>query len=173
MTFISLHVTDDGENGNGDWTLNFDVNGVGTSNVFPDDAIDDGQNLDYRIDKFVDVPIDQFTTGLTVRVTGLERDSFLNGADDPLTVAEKTFSPAENFGIGGVHTLLSGADGRQSGWLLRAPSSDRVSKSHDFSCIARHSAAGRWLATSRERDRKRVARNLPPLPDDDASSHGS
>ena len=172
MTFISLHVTDDGENGNGDWTLNFDVNGVGTSNVFPDDAIDDGQNLDYRIDKFVDVPIDQFTTGLTVRVTGLERDSFLNGADDPLTVAEKTFSPAENFGIGGVHTLLSGQTaGNQVGYYeLRVRIECLSLTTSAVSLGTLRQAAGWRLARENQ---KRVARNLPPLPDDDASSDGS
>jgi hypothetical protein len=71
VTFISLRVTDDGERGDGDWTLNFDVNGIFNSHVFPDDAIDDGQNLDYRIDKFVDAPIDPFTTDLTVRKRSL------------------------------------------------------------------------------------------------------
>jgi hypothetical protein len=167
VTFISLHVTDDGERGDGDWTLNFDVNGIFNSHVFPDDAIDDGQNLDYRIDKFVDAPIDPFTTDLTVRITGLERDGGLNFGDDPLTIAERTFPRSDNFGAGRVHTLTSGPTaGDQVGDYEVRIRIDCLNLTTSVVSLATLRQAALW-GLERE-NRKRARYGLPPLPKDDA-----
>ncbi|CAK0776287.1 hypothetical protein CCP3SC1_820007 [Gammaproteobacteria bacterium] len=108
VSFVSLTVSDDGDNGNGDWTLQFDVNGLVASYAFPDDAIDDTLNIAYPINQEIIVPIDALTPQLDIRITGVERDGGFNGADDSLVTAERTFGSAENFGIGGVYDITSG-----------------------------------------------------------------
>ena len=171
VNFISLRVTDDGENGDGDWTLYFDVNGVLDSHVFADDSIDDGQNLDYQINEFVDAPIDRFTTELTVRVTGLERDSGLNGGDDPLAVAERTFSRSVNFGIGRVHTIPSNPPaGDQVGDYEVRIRIDCLNLTTSVVSLTTLRQAASWRL-ERE-NRKRARYNLPPLPTDDAALLG-
>jgi hypothetical protein len=171
VTFISLHVTDDGETGDGDWTLYFDVNGVFNSHEFADDSIDDGQNLDYQINVFVDVPIDPFTTDLTVRVTGLERDSGVNGGDDPLTVAERTFPRSDNFGIGRVHTIPSNPpEGDQIGDYQVRVRIDCLNLTTSVVSLTTLRQAASWRL-ERE-NRKRARYNLPPLPTDDAALLG-
>ena len=168
VTFISLHVTDDGENGDGDWTLNFDVNGEFNSHVFADDSIDDGQNLDYRINKFVDVSIDPFTTDLTVRISGLERDSGLNGGDDPLAIAERTFPRSDNFGIGRVHTIPSNPTaGDQVGDYEVRIRIDCLNLTTSVVSLATLRQAALWRLERENTKRERY--NLPPLPSDDAA----
>lgn len=110
VDFVTLRVTDDAETGAGDWTLVLEANGIQEIKEYPDDFIDDDDGIPYDIGVSVNVPIDQFTTELRVKVSGYERDSGFNGENDILPIAQRAWSAAQNFGIGQTFDISANND---------------------------------------------------------------
>lgn len=100
VDFLNLRVSNDAESGDGDWTLVLEANGIQEIKEYPDDYIDDTAGVPYDIGVSINVPIDQFTTELRVKVSGYERDDWFNGSNDYLPVAQRVWTPAQNFGLG-------------------------------------------------------------------------
>lgn len=66
-------------------------NGIQDIKEYPDDLIDDDDNIPYDIGVSINVPIDPFTSELRVKVSGYERDSGFNGENDILPAALSSF----------------------------------------------------------------------------------
>ncbi len=110
VDFVTLRVSDDAEWGAGDWTLVLEANGIQEIKEYPDNFIDDDDGIPYDIGVSINVPIDQFTSELRVKVSGYERDSGFNGENDILPVAQRTWSKAQDFGIGQTFDVSANND---------------------------------------------------------------
>jgi hypothetical protein len=100
VDFVALRVTEDGDTGAGDWTLVLEANGIQQIKVYPDDYIDQDDNIPYDIGVSINVPIESTTNELSVKISGYERDGFANGENDALPIASRIWSRSTNFGIG-------------------------------------------------------------------------
>ncbi len=163
VDFVTLRVSDDSETGAGDWTLVLEANGIQEIKEYPDDFIDDDDGIPYDIGVSINVPIDQFTTELRVKVSGYERDSGFNGENDILPMAQRTWSEAQNFGLGQTFDISANND--DAAYTVSA----RISCAQKSSSVLSRSELVRSATWRLEREnQKREKHKKPPLDISDA-----
>jgi hypothetical protein len=102
----TLKVNNDGEIGNAEWVVTFDVNGQ--VQTWTNRNVNDG-DPPYQIGLSFSVPLNSSVPALTVRVGGIEEDGGIFDPHDPLPSIAKTYTASDTWGMG-FHTESASDD---------------------------------------------------------------